>query len=102
MGLESKTRKKVLDEKRKIEVTVVITPLTESEARQMFPYRPHNKYSESRYGGNSLTDDMALLLSGNAKRCGLCQAPTRIEYLSPHCPDCDGRSEYNGTNPRAK
>ena len=84
------------------EVTVVIKPLTRDEAREMFPYRPYSKDSESRFGGNDLYDDFCLLLNGLAKRCGLCQAPTRIKYLNPNCPDCDGRSEYNGTDPRAK
>jgi len=32
----------------------------------------------------------------------MCQAPTRNKYLIKSvCPDCDGRSEYNGTDPRA-
>ncbi len=67
----------------------------------MFPYRPHSKYSESRFGGNELTDDIALLLNENATRCEMCTAPPRNEYLIQKvCPDCDGRSEYNGTSPR--
>lgn len=88
--------------KKKDGATVVAKPLTQREARKMFPYRPHSKYSESRFGGNGLEDDFALLLNGFAKRCGMCRAPTRNEYLSPYsyCPDCDGRSEHNGTDPR--
>lgn len=102
MGLEDKTQKIVYGEKRKREVTIVIKPLTQDESREMFPYRPHDKYSESRFGGNNLVDDIALLLTGLAKRCKMCQAPTKIAYSSPYCPDCDGRSEYNGKDPRAK
>jgi len=82
-------------------VTVVTSQLTKEEAREMFPYRPNNKYSESRFGGNTMTDDIALLLGGNAQGCGMCVAATRKQYLIKNaCPDCDGRSEYNGTNPR--
>jgi len=97
MGLEGKTKKSIMSIR---EVTVVIEPLTPSEAREMYPYRPFSKYSESRFGGNNLFDDAALLLNGHAARCGMCKAPTKKEYLAPHCPDCDGRSEYNGTNQR--
>jgi len=100
MGLEEKTKKISKDGK---EVTIVVKPLTQEEARQMFLYRPKDKYSESRFGGNSLVDDFALLLNGDAKRCKMCRAPTYTKYLlNEVCPDCDGRSEYNGTNPRAK
>lgn len=45
MGLEDKTKKIIIKGNR--EVTVVISPLTQDEARQMFSYRPHSKYSES-------------------------------------------------------
>lgn len=48
-----------------------------------------------------MTDDIALLLGGDAQGCGMCTAPTRKKYLKEDsCPDCDGRSEYNGTDPR--
>lgn len=70
-------------------------PLTREEARELFPYRPYSKYAESRFGGNELADDVALLLNELAKRCQICLAPTRNEYLVDNlCPDCDGRSEY--------
>lgn len=83
-------------------VTVVVSQLTKMEAREMFPSRPTSKYSESRFGGNNMTDDIALLLAKTASRCGMCVAPTLKEYLNDegYCPDCDGRSEYNGKDPR--
>ena len=89
-------------EEDKPNFTVVKGPLSRDEAREMFPYRPFNKYAESRFGGDNLVDDIALLLNGLAKICIMCQAPTRNKYLIKSvCPDCDGRSEYNGTDPRA-
>ena len=99
MALEDKT------EKRKVggrEITVVALPLTQKEARAMFSYRPVSRYAESRFGGNELYDDVCLLLNELAKRCPMCQAPTKTEYLKPYCPDCDGRSEMNGADPRQK
>ena len=101
MNLADKTEKRIIGERKK-EVTVIVKPLIKEEAREMFPYRPHSKDSESRFGcGNTMCDDFALLLNGFSKRCKMCQAPTRTEYLMDgNCPDCDGRSEYNGTNPR--
>lgn len=101
MILENRISKVILGENKK-EVTIVVSALTKEEARQMFPYRPFSKYAESRFGGNELVDDFALILNSDAKKCPMCQAPTKREYLSPYCPDCDGRSEYNGTNPRTK
>ena len=99
--LEEKIRKNTIDHgKGKFEVTVVVSKLTQEEAREMFPYRPYNKYSESRFGGNTLYDDECLLITGLAKRCPMCRAPTKKEYLNSSCPDCDGRSEYNGEDPR--
>jgi hypothetical protein len=100
MTLEEKTKKVSKDGK---EVTIVISVLTNEEARQLFPYRPFSKYAESRFGGNTLVDDFALLLNGDAEKCKMCRAPAYREYLSNGvCPDCDGRSEYNGKNPRVK
>lgn len=103
MNLGDKTEKRIIGNSKKMEVTIVTKPLTKKEAREMFPYRPHSRYSESRFGdGNTISDDFALLLNGKSKRCGMCQAPTRTEYLiNKACPDCDGRSEYNGKNPSA-
>lgn len=99
--LEEKTKKvKVKGDIEGKEVTVVIDSLTNDEAREMFPYRPSSKYSESRFGGNDLYDDTCLLLNELARRCLMCQAPTKTQYLNPNCPDCDGRSEYNGQDPR--
>ena len=102
MELTDKTEKRTIGKERRVEVTVVMNPLTKEEAREMYPYRPHSRYSESQFGdGNTISDDIALLLSEQAKRCGMCIAPTRIEYLRDNaCPDCDGRSEYNGKDPR--
>ena len=100
MRLENKTEKKVIGWRKK-EVTVVTEPLTQEEARKMYSYRPISKYAESRFGGNNPTDDVALLLSEDAIRCKMCQAATLSKYLiNEICPDCDGRSEYNGNNPR--
>ena len=100
MSLEDKTKKKIHGERKK-EVTIVTSSLTKEEAREMFPYRPHNKYSESRFGGDNLIDDFALLLNGGAIKCIMCKAPTMKGYImNKKCPDCDGRSEYNGTDPR--
>ena len=100
MNLEDKTKKINYRDTGK-EVTVVTETLTKEEAREMFPYRPFNKYAESGFGGNNMVDDFALLLNEDAKRCGGCNAPTRNKYLiNSYCPDCDGRSEYKGTDPR--
>ncbi len=103
MSLDDKTKKRIFEGSNgNREVTVVTTRLTEEEAREMFLYRPSSKYSESRFGGNTLVDDACLLLNELAHRCEMCRAPTKKEYLIENvCPDCDGRSEYNGTDPRA-
>ncbi|MBD3253091.1 hypothetical protein GF386_05130 [Candidatus Pacearchaeota archaeon] len=99
MGVEGKTEKREVDDGR--EVTVAVNQLTQEEAREMYPYRPLNKYSESRFGGNEIMDDTALLLNRNARRCRMCKAPTIYRYLiEDTCPDCDVRSEYNGADPR--
>jgi len=101
MGLEGKTEKKLIGNPPK-QVTIVVSSLTEEESRKMYPYRPFSRYSESRFGeGNTMSDDFAKLLNGKSKRCKMCKAPTFREYLiDTVCPDCDGRSEYNGKNPR--
>ena len=84
-------------------VGVVIQPMTKKEARTLFLYRPFSKYAESRFGGNVLVDDMALLINELATLCRMCAAPTKNMYLiNGTCPDCDGRSERNGKNPRKK
>ncbi|MFH1173118.1 MAG: hypothetical protein V1692_01145 [bacterium] len=87
-------------------IKVIIKPMTKEQAREVFPYRKKRsfknaEYSESRFGGgNNLADDIALLLGGNSVRCEMCIAPTLKTYLkNGTCPDCDGRSQYNGTDP---
>lgn len=81
-------------------VWVAVRPMTTELARQAYPYRRFSKYAESRFGGNHFHDDISLLLSDKAIRCKLCSAPTRKAYLTEGiCPDCDGRSEYNGIDP---
>ena len=82
--------------------SVAVKPMTIEQSRQAYPYRADfSRYAESRFGGDDLFDDTALLLSKDARRCTLCQAPTKLKYLKDGetCPDCDGRSEYNGSNP---
>ena len=104
MALEGKTKKMISNDcgRGKRDVAVVTTPLTRDEAREMFPYRPYSKYAETKWGGNTLVDDVALILGGDAARCGMCKAPTRKKYLLEGvCPDCDGRAEYAEDNPRA-
>jgi hypothetical protein len=84
------------------EAWVAVRSLTLEQARQAYPYRPVSKYAESRFGGNHLCDDTCMLLNAFAVRCTMCQAPTKTEYLWHEvCPDCDGCSELNGTNPHA-
>ena len=84
-------------------VRVIIKPAAMEKARKVFARRPFSKYAETRFGGNSLADDACLLINGSARRCKMCQAPTRREFLDKGtCPDCDGRSEYNGANPFVK
>jgi hypothetical protein len=84
-------------------LTIAVKPMTREQAREAYPYRPASKYSESRFGGNTLYDDICLLLNGLAARCRMCQAPTKNQYLvEGMCPDCNGRSQANGTNPHEK
>ena len=81
-------------------IWVAIRPMTQEQARQAYPYRPHSKYAESRFGGDTFYDDFCLILGGRATRCKMCQAPTKNNgLLDGVCADCDGRSQYNGTNP---
>lgn len=84
-------------------VCIIISEITKEEARMIFLYRPFSKYAESRFGGNIYTDDVCLLINKKATRCIMCSAPTRNEYLTNGiCPDCDGRSEWGGKNPRKR
>ena len=101
MNLTDKTERKEVDfGEGNRTVTIVTTPLTKEEAREMFHYRPMI-YAESRFGGDQLADDVALLLNELAQRCRMCTAPTRKKYLNEEiCPDCNGLSEYSGVNPR--
>ncbi len=81
-------------------VNIAMKTMTKEQARKAYPYRPHNKYSESRFGGNTLCDDGCLLINLDAVRCKMCGAPTKKRYLiGGVCPDCDGRSECNGKDP---
>lgn len=82
-------------------VKVVVKKMTKEEARKEFPYRPFQRGGESPFGGNDLYDDVCLLLNGLAQRCKMCSAATKKEYLHEGvCPDCDGRSELRGLDPR--
>ena len=88
------------DDGQRKKVRVVIKPKTKEQARQLFPYRPFSKYSESRWGGDGLYDDICLLINGLAVRCKMCRAPTQNKFLEDGvCPDCDGRAEFSGYNP---
>ena len=79
------------------QVRVIIEPMALEEARKVFARRPFSKYAETIFGGNNLADDTCLLINGSAQRCKMCQAPTINKYLERGiCPDCDGRTEYNG------
>jgi len=102
MTLTDKTEKRIIGDKKR-EVTVIIEPLTKEEAREMYYSRPYDQHSESRFGqGNTMSDDFTKLLNGISKRCYMCQAPTIKDLLKENiCPDCDGRSEYHGKDPRA-
>lgn len=81
-------------------VKIAVKRMTQTQARQAYPYRPFSKYAESRWGGNTLYDDVCLVINGRARRCKICQAPTTNQLLENGvCPDCDGRAEYNGHNP---
>ncbi len=86
---------------------VIIDPMTLEESRQQFPYRPFAKNSESIYLTNEKNlPEWLLILNGKAIRCGTCYAATDIKYLketskSLLCPDCDGRSELYGLDPRS-
>lgn len=82
-------------------VCVIISQMIKEEARTIFLYRPFSQYAESRFGGNKYANDEYLLMNNQATQCKMCSAPTRNEYLvNGKCPDCDGRSEYNGKDPR--
>jgi len=84
-------------------VKIVTVPMDKEQARAAFKYRPATKYAESRFGGDGIYDDICLLLNGMATRCEMCQAPTKNSYLKDGtCPDCDGRSEANGTDPQLR
>lgn len=86
--------------RRTVTLKVAVKPMTREQARQAYPYRPQDKYSESHWGGNTLEDDVCLVINGRARRCKMCQAPTRNQFLADDiCPDCDSRAEYSGYNP---
>jgi len=53
--------------------------------------KPHP--SGSRWlEANGITDEVALLLGGHARRCSQCRRSARTKYLdsSGRCPDCSG------------
>ena len=102
MSLDSYVEERIVGDDNK-RVTVVIKPLTKEQAREMYPYRPNDKYSESQFGGDTYHDDICLLLNKLAVRCKMCEAPTRTKsnYLRDGvCPDCNGGAEYIGHDPR--
>ena len=79
---------------------VAVKPMTLEQGKRAYPYRPYSKYATSRWGGNTLVDDVCLVINGLAVRCKMCQAPTKKQYLEEGtCPDCDGRAEYSGHSP---
>lgn len=81
-------------------VKIAVKPMTKEQARQAYSYRPFSKYAETRWGGNTLVDDVCLVINGQARRCKMCQAPTKNQFLANGvCSDCDGRAEYSGYNP---
>ncbi|MEI6042590.1 MAG: hypothetical protein WCQ00_03430 [bacterium] len=90
--------KQIVDER---EVLVATKPMTSEQAREIYPYRPFSKYSESGWSGNNQMDDSALLMNELAVLCKICRAATGKKFvLSGVCPDCNGRSERHANNPR--
>ncbi len=87
-------------------VKVIIDPMTLDESRGQFPYRPFKENSESVWLINEQNlPEWLLILNGKAIRCGKCYAATEIRYLKYSsktlvCPDCDGRAEASGLDPR--
>jgi hypothetical protein len=87
-------------------VKVIIDPMALDESRKEFPYRPFKENSESVWLINEQNlPEWLLILNGKAIRCGKCYATTEIEYLKYSsktlvCPDCDGRAEASGLDPR--
>ena len=88
-------------------------PMTLEKSRKLYPaIRPFlvkngEVIAESIFGGTKRLDggpiigDIALLKSGDGAPCTMCTAPTENIYLHDGtCPDCDGRSEANGADPR--
>lgn len=84
---------------------VAVHKMNRTQARVAYPYRPISGRIESRYGGSKSCRDAELLSGHRAKRCRMCAAPTKKEFLSSGskgkgiCPDCDGRAECMGVNP---
>lgn len=106
---------KALEERneRRLKAKKVTVPMSLEESRKLYPaIRPFlvkngNVIAESIFGGTKrsedgeLIGDLALLKSGDGVPCRMCPAPTEKIYLvNGVCPDCDGRSETNGADPR--
>lgn len=88
---------------RGVTVKVIKRPLLKEESRKIFPYRPFSKYAESRFGGDDLADDEALIKSRIAVPCKMCDAATKNNHLLYGvCPDCDGRAEAWGRDPHRR
>lgn len=101
--------KEVVGELGRKKILVAKEPMTQEQARLVYPYRPYNKYAESHWGGDTYYDDVCLLLNSLAKRCKMCHAPTKNKLLDKEgrCPDCNGDAHYSsgrtrGINPHSK
>ncbi len=83
-------------------VRVIIRPMTREQAREIFLYRPVKEgQAESKHCGYPLLLDSHELVKRHARPCKWCTALTlRIHLVSGSCPDCDGRSELSGFDPR--
>lgn len=88
------------------DVLVVHTPMTREQAREEYPGRPHEptktRLVESRYGGVGYAGgDVEMMMNKEGVKCAMCEAPTKKDFLKEGvCPDCDGRAEAQGNDPR--
>lgn len=103
---ESKTGSAVIKEVEGYDVLVVHIPMTRELAREEFPSRPFDskatKLVESRYGGVGYDGgDLEMMMNKEGAKCRMCDAPTKKQFLVDGiCPDCDGRAEVQGNDPR--
>ncbi len=83
-------------------VKVILEPMIRDEARKIFPYRPiKDGVAESNHCGWPLYRDDEELMKKHARPCAMCTAPTlRTHLINMICPDCDGRAERAGKDPR--